>query len=294
MKITLVNCIEDKEYLEKCSISMVKSINQNSQNSQNSQLKEHFIIQPNNNNISEETKNILKDKYKKINLYNPQIDTTINYTNVPVVLDYIIDNISSDYMMYTDLDVIFLKDINLNETDKCILTILNPNELHTNDGETFNELYIKYYKDKLIYNIDSLSKSINTWFVFAHKDHFFWKEYKRVTFELLEIAVKYNLDESFCEEIAASIINELNKDQFEDISDFTDIGFLEVDLPINNKYKCTNKSIIYHYNNEENIEDNLDLTSFNDNEFRDLCNILLKCFSINTVMRVRKLRNEII
>ena len=284
MSLTLVNCIEYKKQFpfEEEIVSLINSYD-------SSVFNEHFVVQPNNNNISEDTIQFINKnaKYIKKNLTNIQKDKTTNYTNVPIVLDYVIDIIKTDYTLFTDLDVLFF-DLELPETDKCIITKLDLNEIESNNSD-FNTIYIEHFKEYLSYNIDSLSKSINTWFIYAKTDHFFWKMYKKVTFELLEINNRLNLSyDMACEEIAASIIYEMYPNEFIDTSDFINVGFQEVGQIQADRYKFNASSIVYHYDSRIRFEDAVDFKSFNKKESKLFISKLIPLIPPTKLIQLRR------
>ena len=88
------------------------------------------MMQPSDNDIDDNCKEYFKEigvKYFKKVLHNPQSDNSEvaeNYTNVPLVCDYMAKRVETDYMLFTDLDVVYFDKLHLPETDKCILTII--------------------------------------------------------------------------------------------------------------------------------------------------------------------------
>jgi len=262
LNTTMVHCIEGKngrfERDARIYIDSFSSFNK---------IENIIMVQPNKNDINAECQDYFKInaiQYIIKDIYNPQPNKVVNYTNVPIVLDYIIDKVDTEYTLFTDLDVIYFDELILGKTDRCVITILDSKE--TDQFENvflWDEYYNKYFKKDILdcfdIEVKHLTKFVNTWFIYAKTDHMFWKLYKEVTFKLLEVSEKVNKPELeleiMCEEIAASIIYHAYPEQFIDITDFkSSISFHEGDdHELNEKYNCNKNTAIYHYDDYEDF-----------------------------------------
>ncbi|MFA7127778.1 MAG: hypothetical protein WC136_01260 [Sphaerochaeta sp.] len=290
LKIIRVHCIENKighEFEQDAKI-MITSLRQYDS-------CEVIMIQPSENDITIEMEDFLKQnnvKFIKKLLHNPQVEQSTNYTNIPVILNYFQNNLECTHIMYSDLDVIYFDKLDLPDTDKCYLTII-PGELTDCfiEGEfIFDKLYQKYFKDqiyKIFGIVTNLKYFVNTWFIYAPRNHIFWKLYIQITFELLELSkdIIYPDIENHCEEIAASIIYSAYSDQFIDVTELS-LAFQENNLhDTRHLYSCDNNTKLYHYHEIEYFLHSVDsLPNLN-----NTINTLLKHIPLNTISKVFKL-----
>lgn len=258
-------------------------------------LKNITILQPSKYDITLSTQNYFKNnnvKFIKKELYNPQkeeINKVTNYTVIPIGIDYLVNESNlfeeDSYVFYTDLDVIYLKDLHsllesvqttINK-DKMICTLLPWKQTAENFNGIFRFDYVfQILKQTKIpdqftehFKSNNLNTFVNTWFIYAHKDHIFFKEFKNLTFFILAnkdlILKQYQNDykndefdmlkdlENIAEELATSIIYERYK-CFIDIADIfkNEVSFQENEChTVNNLYGVTKDSRIYHYNSLE-------------------------------------------
>ena len=266
--VAFIHCIEKKEShsFEQDALIMLESMKLTNEKIFNTH--DIHIIQPSTYDIDDDTINYFNENniifIKKI-LNNPQKNTHTNYTNIPIIQNYYSNILKNKYMCWMDLDVMYLKDISdkFQETDKCVLSIMDLKRMPEHDaGFQVNDTYQKYFKKyiSLKYNVEHLDCFVNTWFIYAKTENNFWKEYSVLTKHLLNIVHEYHMEvpelESMCEEIAASILYQLNKDGFIDISVYFGTNVLAYQEPVAKtlpEYWCTNDSIIYHYNNASEI-----------------------------------------
>jgi hypothetical protein len=223
-------------------------------------------------------------KFIKDIQYNPQIDTTTNYTNIPITCSYFADVFAdlNEYMVFSDIDVLYFDVLNLPDTNKCGVTIFK-------DMFNLNEKYL-LFKDFLPneYKIDSINEYINTWFIYAHVSHYFWKEYKKLTFILLNILHKNGIDckEEVCEELASSILYNMNPNDFFDISIVIEVAFQEnVAIGYNEYKKVSENTVIYHYNDIKYFKNGVKILSKNQK------NIIAKSLSINDIKNANLLKD---
>mgnify|MGYP000098895080 CR=1 FL=1 len=184
-------------------------------------LKNITILQPSKYDITLSTQNYFKNnnvKFIKKELYNPQKEETnkvTNYTVIPIGIDYLVNESNlfeeDSYVFYTDLDVIYLKDLHsllesvqttINE-DKMICTLLPWKQTAENFNGLFRFDYIfqilKQAKipDQFIehFKLNNLNTFVNTWFIYAHKNHIFFKEFKKLLRLVSSALAVYSCDE---------------------------------------------------------------------------------------------------
>jgi hypothetical protein len=230
----------------------------------------HFL-QPTHNDISKDcVKNIVSygATYTKIgDLSNKQKNTEVNYTNKCVTAEWFSENLKTEYMCWLDLDVLFLQNIDsdfFKSTDKIVLTLYDTDSKYWKEFDP-NGLY-SYYKDYLpeMYRVESVKKYVSSWFIYGKTKNKFWKEWKKLTYILLDIVHenyydKFNSDglemkwlESNCEEMASMIMYTKNPELFIDIREFygnNALSFIEANIDNDQTLRCSENTVIYHYNN---------------------------------------------
>jgi hypothetical protein len=277
----ICHCIEKNASLEQDLRRYLKSFKYTNAHL----LSNLYFLQPTNNDISDEMKKDLKGlKFIKDVQYNPQQNTITNYTNIPITCKYFADGFAdkNEYMIFSDIDILYFDVLKLPETDKCGVTIFE-------DMFNLNEKYL-LFKDFLPddYKIDNINGYINTWFIYAHVSHYFWKEYKKLTFILLNILHKNDIDceEEICEELASSILYNMNPNDFFDISDVLNIAFQEnVAIGYKEYKKVDEKTVVYHYNDMQDFKNGISKLSCTQKK------IIGKSLSINDIKNSNLLKD---
>jgi hypothetical protein len=242
--VSLVHCIENKfdNKFERESKLYIESFkNLNAELYQNVSI--HFM-QPNNNDIEENTIEYFENN--KINFYKiPLIKETqgINYFNKVLVCEWFSENLNSEFMCFLDNDIIFLKKIKkelFKNVEKPVICI-----------EFFNEqiekIYFEHYRPylKKEYQLKNLNCHINTWFIYAKTKDKIWKKWSELTKELRNINNKEQ--EMICEELAMTILYCKNPNEFLSLSDFFQENQLSIVNTGNDRLDLKNNTEIFHY-----------------------------------------------
>lgn len=250
--LRFIQCLEtnekyNKEYYQKICINSYAITNQK---------YPIEVYQPNNNNISE---NLIK----YINKYGyffkeilPDIDSKDykNYFNKFIVMDFLSSKYKNDYLLWMDVDVVFLKEITENifqeitQNNKCKIIKIDKKDFNK---EYFIDIYDKYFKK--IYKID-LEYFVPSSIILANSNHFIWKETYKIMLDLVNISknISKNIEIPYSfsfEEMALTILANKYPNDFEDFNKNKKyICYQEKEIEPIEKYICNNDSILYHYN----------------------------------------------
>ena len=308
--ITLVQCIESKpkhsfeENLETLIYSS-KKYNGFVTN------VAHKILQPSDYNIGVRSLSLIKDNnisFDKYIIESKQINQDINYTNICETSVYFKDKVHTKYMIWMDLDVMFLKDHNIlfKDTDKTVVNstlissmIKDEEDLIERFSPTnFNNIYKDIFRDKLSeehnIKIPNINYYVNTWFILDHADSKFWSKWRNLTYILIEIIQEYHPElvdkhyESICEELSASILYELNSEDFIDTNVYFDTP--DIEYIIDN---VTENTFMLHYEEYSYMLEQFNLFSEFQSLFKDL-NIFSKLLINRTISssQFKKVNNK--
>jgi hypothetical protein len=257
-KTIIFNCIEKSENLKNDAHLYLSSIKKT-----NPEILENmYFFQPTENDISDE----LKEKIEKTKAtfikdvqVSPHSDNSSNYTNVPITCSYFYHKFkhTDKYMLYTDLDVIYIgklpKDF-FKETDKIVVSIFPIEKIkNINDG-SFNmeTLYNKIESDlPKKWRLHRFLGYVNTWFIYGRGNNKFWNEYKLLTFKILDIFKKKDIQgiDEVAEEMAATMLYSINPENFLNLTEYNSYtAFRENDLLNFDENKVNKNTILWHYN----------------------------------------------
>jgi hypothetical protein len=275
--VTFIHCIENKknhtfETDAKFYLNSFKHTNLDLFNSVDIQF-----LQPTPNDITQETINYFANNNITFTcvptLSTKQINKAVNYTNVCVTCDYFSNTLTSDYMCWIDLDVVFLQKVNeefFKPTDKIIITIYPIVNAFSKEDNKFRidwkyQDFFKPYLPKK-YQVENLEHYVHSWFAYGPRTHPFWSEWKNLTYIMLDIVHTKHKDlihntnfESLCEEIATSILYAKNPTQFEDIRTMfgnNTLSFREAGIDNEESMLCKENTVLYHYNEIKGLFEN--------------------------------------
>jgi hypothetical protein len=242
-KLTMIHAIENK-YEHKFE-RQLKTYLQSLKFKNTSLLEEADIVfvQPTINDVTKTTVDFIKSsnaRFVKTLEKDSQTNKNQNFTNNINSIVSIIDDLETEYICWTDTDIIFLRNEPgfFKDTDSIVVSILplipskeiseykNAGEIDT--GSDMNLLYLKYFKDHLPeeYRVNNLDYYTNTWLVYGKRKSNFWIEWHDLTHLLIKVIQKNHPEqvdlglESICEELACSILYQLQKYKLENVSEF--------------------------------------------------------------------------
>jgi hypothetical protein len=226
------------------------------------------FVQPTENNIETDSINYLKSNnivfIKTPLLSNKQTNNSVNYTNKVATLAYLRDYLTSPYICWLDTDVVFLnKTSNLfADTSQIVVSAFTAGSLtveldiaHLFDIKESIAVLYNCFKEYLnpIYQLDSLTHYVNSWFVYGLRDIDFWVEWKDLTYNLLDILQQNYPElvnkgfECFCEELALSILYNKDPSMFISVSKHFNsnvLSMIHTDTP---EFMLTANSVLFHY-----------------------------------------------
>ena len=233
----------------------------------------HYFLQPTEHDIDQKTIDYFDNQ--KINfiqnsqLNQKQLNATVNYTNICVTTAYFSEQLNEEYLCWSDTDVLWLgktKGEFFGHTDKPVINIFPVTKSPTKNFSLqeydafdtrfqLDEIYQEHFKPYLdpVYQVDQLTHYANTWFIYCKTKHPFWKEWKELTFLLIDIIHKNQNKyinhhiECYCEEIAASILYSLNPDNFTLLEDFFGEVFVMAETGNPGFDNFSTQKVLYHY-----------------------------------------------
>lgn len=273
-KLAFIHCIENKHQrmYERQSWLFTETFKQTNRDIYNN--SNHYFLQPTAVDIAPQTINYFQQNdvnfNKVLDLEQKQVNSEINYTNMCIAAEYYSRTLDEEYMCWSDTDVLWLNKTDSGNFFKETTTpVINSFPLRSMPRKSYamhefgafdigcqlDQVYQNHLKEHLSdeFRVEELTHYVNTWFIYAPTKHKFWSEWKQLTFRLLDIVqaqsqveIEYHI-ESFCEEIAASIMYckapeefTLSEDFFGDIFVMRDTG--------NDKYDIfTENKVLYHY-----------------------------------------------
>jgi len=189
------------------------------------------IVQPGNDNITDDLEYFIKDK--GIELLKPNIvKESLGTFNKIKILEYMLPKVSTRFMAWVDVDVLFTNPVKQLE-DKFYANIIDIEE--TNILEIYNEFDITY---------PAPSKFIPSCVIIGPTNSFIWKLFIDIANELFDSCSNRPDLVPHCEELALGIVYELHKDEFINTNL---IAYQEEDVSYN--IACTENTSFYHYHN---------------------------------------------
>lgn len=167
-----------------------------------------YLLQPTDYDILDGTKKQLEAQnvtfIKEISEYN-QPGRDFNYTNKPIACNYFYDSIRDnyEYFLWIDGDVAILKEFELPTCKEDEIVFLYNNEFYNTSSSNYithsseNFLYDKEcYADMMMKLgfVDNDYTATNSWFIFAHSNCRFWKEWNDLTRQFIEGVSKHGKD----------------------------------------------------------------------------------------------------
>lgn len=198
-KIAIIGAVEGtvNRALEKDYLFFVNSLRKNGGAYADCDI---YLLQPTNHDILDGTKKQLAAQnvtfVKEISEYN-QPGRDFNYTNKPIACNYFYNLIRDkyEYFLWIDGDVTILKEFELPTCKEDEIVFLYNNEFYDIDSSG----YITYNSENFLYDkecyTDMLKKldfandgyiATNSWFIFAHSNCKFWKEWNDLTRRFIE------------------------------------------------------------------------------------------------------------
>jgi hypothetical protein len=205
-------------------------------------------------------------------------------------------------MCWTDLDIIYLQtapDNFYRDTDRIVFTVYDIDNTYSKqcDGFRVDQMYHQYFQQYLPEDLQNLQVNhyICTWFVYGLTKHPFWSAWRKLTYDLVDIVQQHHKDmiandfESYCEEIAASMLYARHPEWFIDIRQFfgqNTLSFMESKMENEDAMRCRENTIIYHYNDLSGLLKN-DMPNYPYS--RDVLRMLMDTYDVNELIRGNEL-----
>jgi hypothetical protein len=200
-------------------------------------------------------------------------------------------------MCWTDLDIIFLQKAPADfyrATDQIVLTSYDIINTYSSQCSGFrvDQMYEQYFMEHLPAELQNLELKhyVCTWFVYGRTKHPFWTAWRKLTYDLIDVAQAHHQDkldndfESYCEEIAASMLYAIHPTWFNDIRNFfgqNTLSFMESKMENEDAMRCRENTIIYHYNDLSGLLKN-DLPKYPYS--RDVLRILMDTYDVHELI----------
>lgn len=243
-KISLIHCLENKfnhkfERQSKLYLESFKNLNRELYEN----VSIHFM-QPNKNDIKDETINYFKNN--KVHFYKEYLTEEtegINYFNKVWVCEWFSKNLKTEFMCFLDNDIIFLKNIK----KELFKTIEKPVICVELLNQNIEEIYFKYYRNHLKkeYQLKNLNYHVNTWFIYAKRLDPIWKKWSDLTKDLQKVNNKEQ--EIICEELAMTILFCQNPNNFISMSNFFEKNQMSMINTGDNFFDLRENTEIFHY-----------------------------------------------